>query len=97
MSNNKFEVTGTITEIFEAQQVTENFRKLDFIIEIEDGQYPQLIKFQLTQGNIEKINNFTEAEKVKVHFNLKGRAYESGLEKKYFTNLEAWKIEEIRE
>ena len=43
-----FEVSGKLHTKFEAKQITERFRKREFVIEIEDGRYSQLVLFQLT-------------------------------------------------
>jgi hypothetical protein len=42
-----YEVTGRLIEIFDEQQISEKFRKREFVIEVQDGQYPEQIKFQL--------------------------------------------------
>jgi single-strand DNA-binding protein len=44
-----YDVTGRLHEIFDEQQVSDKFRKREFVLEVQDGQYPQQIKFQLTQ------------------------------------------------
>ena len=49
-----FEVEGKLYKKFDTNQVTDTFRKREFILELEDGAYTQLIKFQLTQSNCEK-------------------------------------------
>ena len=43
------EASGRIHAIFEAQQVTERFRKREFVLELGDNpRYPQFVIFQLT-------------------------------------------------
>ncbi|MFM8473654.1 MAG: DUF3127 domain-containing protein, partial [Candidatus Kapaibacterium sp.] len=44
-----FDVTGKLHEIYPEQQVTEKFRKREFVLETQDGMYQQYIKFQMTQ------------------------------------------------
>jgi len=58
------------------------------VIETEE-QYPQFVKFQLVQDKCELIDAHNEGEKIKVHFDLRGREWNE----KYFTNLNAWRIE----
>jgi len=88
-----FDVEGTLHKKMDTTQVTDSFRKREFVLEIEDGNYPQHIKFQLIQSNCEKIDPYNEGDKIKVTFSLKGRPYNRDGETIYFTNLDAWRIE----
>ncbi len=90
-----FDIEGKLYKKFDTQQITESFRKREFVIEIQDGAYPQLIKFQMTQNNCEKLDNFTEDNQIKVTFSLKGREYTKDGRTSYFTNLDAWRVEKI--
>ena len=90
-----FEVEGIIYKKFDTDQVTETFQKREFILEIEDGQYKQLVKFQLTQANCVKIDPFEEGDRIKVQFSLTGREYKKGDKTIYFTNLNAWRIDPV--
>ena len=88
-----FDITGRLLEIFAEQQVSEKFRKREFVLEVQDGQYPQQIKFQLTQDKTAAIDAFKNGDEVKVMFDLRGRGYNKDGNMLYFTNLEAWRIE----
>ncbi len=88
-----FEVEGRLYKKMDVNQVTDSFRKREFILEMEDGAYTQLIKFQLTQGNCEKLDPFNEGDQIKVTFSLRGREYTKGGTTSYFTNLDAWRID----
>ena len=89
-----FEVTGKLYKKFDTAQVTNTFQKREFVLEVEDGAYSQLIKFQLIQDKCETINDFNENDEVKVSFNLRGREWTNKQgEKTYFTNLQAWRVE----
>lgn len=88
-----FEVSGKIEEIYEEQQITEKFKKREFVIEIQDGMYPSYIKFQLTQDRCDLIESYSKGDEVKVNFNLKGRPYTKNGKTTYFTNIEAWRVE----
>ncbi|MFT5833013.1 MAG: single-strand DNA-binding protein [Cognaticolwellia sp.] len=89
-----FEVTGKLHEKFAEQQISDRFKKREFVLEIEDGAYPQHIKFQLTQDRCGLIEPYQVGQDVKVSFNLKGRPYQNRENKTvYFTNIEAWRIE----
>lgn len=88
-----FDIEGKLYKKFDTQQVTDSFRKREFILEIQDGAYPQLIKFQMTQNNCEKMDGFAENNQIKVTFSLKGREYTKDGKTSYFTNLDAWRVE----
>lgn len=90
-----FEVEGKLYKKFDTAQVTDTFKKREFILEIEDGAYTQLIKFQLTQANCEKLDPYNEGGQIKVTFNLRGREYKKGDQVSYFTNLDAWRLENV--
>jgi hypothetical protein len=51
--------------------------------------YPQFVKFQSVQDKCDLLNQFQEGEIIKVSFDLRGRQWQD----KYFTNLNAWRIE----
>ncbi len=89
-----FEVSGELNKKFDTTQITDSFKKREFVLEIEDGNYSQFIKFQLIQDKCSLLDPFNEGDKLKVHFNLRGRPYnnrQGGVT--YFTNLQAWRIE----
>ncbi len=86
-----FEVEGRLHKIYDAEQKTDSFRAREFVIEIQSGQYPQMIKFQLVQDRCDLMDSFKEGGEIKVFFDLRGREWQG----KYFTNLNAWKIEGV--
>ena len=88
------EVTGKIVEIFEEQQVTNTFKKREFVVEhAENPQYPELLLFQAIQDKTSMIDSFSVGTTVTVSFNLKGRKWVSPQgDTKYFTTLQAWRI-----
>jgi len=88
-----YEAVGKIYKKMDTIQRTDTFRIRELILETIDGQYTQLIKFQLTQNNCEKLDGFNEGDEIKVTFSLRGREYTKDGRTSYFTNLDAWKIE----
>jgi hypothetical protein len=84
-----FQVDGKLHKVFDTEQKSANFRAREFVIEVADGKYPQMVKFQLTQDKCELIDNHNEGEDLTVHFDLRGREWNG----RYFTNLNAWRIE----
>lgn len=91
---NSFETVGTMNVIMDTQQVKDTFKKREFVIEMQDGNYPQHIKFQVTQDRCALLDSFKVGQEVKVLFNLRGRPFQNKEgQTVYFTNLEAWRIE----
>lgn len=88
------DITGILKVKGEAQQVSEKFRKREFVLSDNSSQYPQHISFQLTQDKCSLIDQYNVGDEIKVHFNLRGREWTSPKnEVKYFNTLEAWRIE----
>ena len=91
----QYSATGTIISIGSAKQVSDKFRKREFVVEIADGKYPQLVAFQLSQDKCELIDGARVGSDITVSFNLRGRQWtdpKSG-EVKTFNTLDAWKVE----
>ena len=83
-----------IEKIFATQQVTQTFKKREFVVEFaENPQYPEYVKFEMIQDKCDQINQFSEGQTINISFNLKGR---NGLipkgQVKYFNTLQAWRI-----
>jgi len=90
-----FELTGKILEISSTQNITEKFRKREFIVEYKDnpsGMYPQILKFQFTGDKCTLLDTYRSGQEVTISFNIRGRKYEKDGRVSYFTDLEAWKI-----
>lgn len=83
-----FEIEGAVHKIFDTESKSEKFQAREFVIKTE-GTYPQFVKFQLTQDRCDLINGYNEGEQIKVYFDLRGREWND----KFFTNLNAWKVE----
>jgi hypothetical protein len=92
-----FEITGKVIEILPVNQVSDKFRKREFVIEKKESGggavFVDYIKFQLIQDKCDLINESYLGEEVKIWFNLKGNKWERDGKINYFTNLDAWKIE----
>jgi hypothetical protein len=83
------ELEGTIFKKFDTQKVKDSFQKREFVIEVQDGSYPQRIKMELTQDKCQLLDSYKEGDKIKVSFNIRGSEWQG----KYFVNLQAWKID----
>jgi hypothetical protein len=91
------QISGKLHATFEAQQVTQRFRKREFVVELGDNpDYPQFVMFQLTGDRCDHIDGFKIGDEVNIEFNLRGREWNSPQgETKYFNSLDVWKIEKL--
>ena len=84
-----FEIEGKLVKVYDMEvKGTSSFRTREFVIETMET-YPQFVKFQSVQDKCDLLNQFQEGEIIKVSFDLRGRQWQD----KYFTNLNAWRIE----
>jgi hypothetical protein len=88
-----FEVKGKLIVKYNTQQVTDRFKKREFVVEIASGNYTESIKFQLIQEKCDLLDRFKEGDEINVFFNLKGKPYTKDGNTSYFNNLDAWKID----
>ncbi len=93
-----FEISGRIFEIYPTQQVTDKFKKREFILEVKETsnsgfEFIEYIKFQAVQDRCSLLDGLNVNDLVKVSFNLRGRKWEKDGQTSFFTNLDAWKIE----
>jgi hypothetical protein len=88
------QIKAKMLEIFEIQQVTDTFKKREFVVEYaENPQYPEFLKFELIQDKCDILDDFSTGQEVEVHFNLKGRKWKNPKgEIVYFNTLQAWRI-----
>jgi hypothetical protein len=94
-----FEITGKVIDILPVNQVSDKFRKREFVIERKEaggtGLFIDYIKFQLVQDKCDLINESYLNEEIRIWFNIKGNKWERDGRINYFTNLDAWKIERV--
>jgi hypothetical protein len=92
-----FEITGKVIDVLPVNQVSDKFRKREFVIEKKESGgtavFVDYIKFQLVQDKCDLINESYLGEEVKIWFNLKGNKWERDGKINYFTNLDAWRVE----
>jgi hypothetical protein len=95
-----FEIIGKVIDIAPVIQVSDKFRKREFVIEKKENGANNLfidyIKFQLTQDRCDLINESFMNEEVRITFNVKGNKWERDGKVNYFTNLDAWKVEKLQ-
>jgi len=83
-----YELSGNILLIEPTQSFASGFCKREFIVTTAD-KYPQTIKLEFTKEKCAQLDGLNPGDPVRVHFNLRGSEYQG----KYYTNLQAWKIE----
>ncbi|MEQ1746523.1 MAG: DUF3127 domain-containing protein [Saprospiraceae bacterium] len=88
-----FEVIGRLHRVFPTEQKSASFQAREFVLEVPDGNYPQLIKFQAVQERCGILDNYNEGDQIKVSFDLRGREWNG----KYMTNLNAWRVDKAGE
>lgn len=89
-----YKLTGQVKLINETVQVTEKFKKREFVIVDNSSMYPQDIQFQAAQDKCEILSSIKEGETVEVSFNLRGREWTNPQgEVKYFNTLDAWRVD----
>ncbi len=88
------EIKAKLLEIFNTQQISQSFRKREFVVEFaENPQYPEFVKFELIQDKCDLLDSMKAGDMVNVSFNLKGRKWTDPQgQVKYFNSLQAWRI-----
>lgn len=83
-------IKGTIHWVGETEQVSDKFRKREFVIKTIE-QYPQSILIQATQDKCDIIP--IVGTEVEAHCNIRGREWINPQgETKYFNSIELWKF-----
>jgi hypothetical protein len=83
-----YKAEGKVEKIFDSETKGASFQVRQFVIEVSEGQYPQMVAFQLVQDKCTLIDDYSEGDMIEVEFDLRGREWNG----KYFTNLQAWRI-----
>lgn len=88
------EIIGRLTQKFDAVQVSDKFKRREFVLTIEEQTpYPQELIIQLAQANCEKLDPFDVDDEIKVQFNLRGRKWDGPNGTKWFNTVDAWRVE----
>lgn len=94
-----YEISGKLIEKYAVQQITDTFKKREFVLEkaetVGDRAFVEQIKFQLTQDRCDLLEPIKLNDEIKVTFNIRGRKWEKAGNVNYFNNLEAWRIEAV--
>jgi len=94
-----FETSGRLHSVSETKQVTERFRKREFVVELADNpRFPQFVQFELTGDRCDHLDGFSVGDDVRVEFSLRGREWKSPRgETKYFNSLDVWTLSRVGE
>jgi len=94
-----FELTGRVIDVFDAVQVSDSFRKREFVVEKKENssgtEFTDYVKFQLTQDRCNLADQIRVNDEVRISFNIRGNRWEKDGRVSYFTNLDVWKIEKL--
>ena len=88
-------IQGKLIEIFDTIQITETFKKREFIIQDnKNPEYPEYIKVEVIQDKVSLLDNLNIGDEINVLINIKGRKWEDKEGNiKYFNSIQGWKIE----
>lgn len=94
-----YELTGKLLEKFETIQRTETFKIREFIVEkseeVNGKTITNFIKFQSVQDKTGIIDKVNVGDEIKVYFNIRGSKWNKDGRVSYFSNLDAWRIEQM--
>ena len=94
-----YELTGKLLEKFDPIQRTETFKVREFVVEksedINGKIITNYIKFQCVQDRTNIVDRVNKGDEIKVYFNIKGTKWEKDGRTSYFSNLDAWRIEQL--
>jgi hypothetical protein len=95
-----FEITGRLVAKYDVVQRTETFKTREFVIEkteeFNGRSISNYIKFQCVQDRTSMPDRFNIGDEVKVSFNIKGSKWTKDGRENYITNLDAWRMENIK-
>jgi hypothetical protein len=61
-----YTLKGELKVIGATQQVSDSFKKREFVVVDASGQYAQTISFQAVQDRVDLLNNFNQGDNVEV-------------------------------
>ena len=68
-------IQGKLVEIFATQEVSEKFKKREFVVEYaENPTYPEYIKLEVVNDKVSILDNYKAGDSVDVAFNLRRRS-----------------------
>ena len=93
-----YELTGKLIAKYDEIQRTATFKIREFAVEkteeISGKTISNFVKFQCVQDKTNIVDKFNIGDEIKISFNIKGSKWEKEGKVSYFTNLDAWRIEQ---
>lgn len=86
-----FEIEGKLKIIYDVQSFNSGFTKREFVVEVEDGNYPQMLKFECVKEKTALTDGMSVDDPVKVTFDIRGNEFKE----RFYVNLNAWKLEKL--
>src|SRR5688572_11459060 len=94
-----YELTVTLVVKYDTVQKSATFKTREFVVEKTEDIGGRLstsyVKFQTVQDRTSIIDKINIGDEIKVLFNIRGSKWEKEGRTNYFTNLDAWRIEQI--
>lgn len=95
-----YEITGKLVAVYDTVQRTETFKTREFVIEKADDLGGRIVtnyvKFQCVQDRTSLPDRVALGDEVKVYFNIKGTKWIKDGRENYITNLDAWRMEQVK-
>lgn len=88
-------IKGKLHFIGDVQNVSDKFKKRDFVIEFSESNpdYKEYVKLECQQDRVTILDKMSVGDEVNVDFNLRGRPWTNkDGETTYFNTLVAWRI-----
>lgn len=94
-----YELSGKLIAKYDTQQKSATFKTREFVVEKTDDiggrNVTNFAKFQCVQDKTAIIDKVNVGDDIKVFFNIRGTKWEKDGKVSYFTNLDAWRIEQV--
>jgi len=86
---NQYEIQGILHHVADVQVFESGFKKREFVVQIEDGKYPQNIKIEAIKDDVLYLESYLLGDSISCSFNLRGNEYNG----KFYVSLQAWKFD----
>ena len=83
-----FELEGILKHVYDVQTFASGFSKREFVVEVADSKFPQMIKFECVKDKTSMLDSVRVGDSVKVAFDIRGSEYKE----RFYVNLNAWKL-----
>jgi Domain of unknown function (DUF3127) len=94
-----YELTGKLIAKYDEMQKSATFKTREFVVEKTDDiggrTVTNFAKFQCVQDKTAIVDRVNIGDEIKVYFNIRGTKWEKDGKLSYFTNLDAWRIEQV--